>query len=422
MATSAERLKLRAVREAPFTYLMFGLCVLTFAAEVLAGGNWGLLFGAGRIGPVIAAGAMIPYFIAQGELWRFITAGFIHFSIIHLAFNSFALLYAGPWCERRFGTLRFATIYLVALVFGNLAAYLTTINSDAISAGASGAIMGAFAAMGLIAWRFSSQRQWFQSAVIPIALTLFNGFVNVGVSNAAHVGGLLGGLAAAWAIGPPQAWVQETRRAEALALESARVAEASFVPLPDAIENDPANQLVLRPTRSIGPGRVVLAAGLFALGAVVGAAARNWFLFAGSAAFVLLAVVGLLRGRPPEVTVTLSPRGFTIKGRRERTVLWTDVEEFGVAAMATAYTRHKVMTYRLTPTAAERLSAARKSRLATGAHHSLVPLGMSVEDQARLFETWREKWVAVASNRRTLEEPPYSSPSPMATEPEATPR
>jgi membrane associated rhomboid family serine protease len=41
-----------------------------------------------------------------------------------------------------------------------------------------------------------------RSALLPIVLTLGNGFVNSGISNADHIGGLIGGAVVAWILTP----------------------------------------------------------------------------------------------------------------------------------------------------------------------------------------------------------------------------
>ena len=50
------------------------------------------------------------------ESYRYITAGFIHASLMHLAFNAITLYYFGPELERLLGSLRFTVLY-----FGSMA-------------------------------------------------------------------------------------------------------------------------------------------------------------------------------------------------------------------------------------------------------------------------------------------------------------
>src|SRR5207249_9275904 len=46
--------------------------------------------------------------INKGEFWRLFTALFLHYNLLHLAFNLFALYVLGPSLEKIIGTVRFA--------------------------------------------------------------------------------------------------------------------------------------------------------------------------------------------------------------------------------------------------------------------------------------------------------------------------
>src|SRR5471032_2299943 len=95
---------------------------------------------------------------------------------------------------------------MTALVAGGLAAYYSTIGSDNATAGASGAIMGVFGAMGVLGFKIPHARTaLLQSAIFPIVLTLGNGLLNTGISNAGHIGGLVGGVLTAIVMTPARA-------------------------------------------------------------------------------------------------------------------------------------------------------------------------------------------------------------------------
>jgi rhomboid protease GluP len=127
----------------------------------------------------------------------------LHANLMHIAFNTYALYQAGVFVEFAYGTLRYAGIYMVALVAGSVAAYLSTIGTFTATLGASGAIMGIFGAMAVLAFKLPSLRQaLLQSALLPIVLTLGYGFTHANVSNAAHVGGLTGGALCALLLAP----------------------------------------------------------------------------------------------------------------------------------------------------------------------------------------------------------------------------
>jgi rhomboid protease GluP len=141
---------------------------------------------------------MLPSAVQHGEWWRFVTYGFMHGSWPHVLINMYALLQAGAFVEYCYGTPRYAIIYAFGLVGGGIAAYLTTISSDVPTVGASGAILGVFGAMVILAFKLPRLRsELLRAGILPILLTLGYGLFNPNVSNWGHIGGLLlGGLAA----------------------------------------------------------------------------------------------------------------------------------------------------------------------------------------------------------------------------------
>jgi rhomboid protease GluP len=146
------------------------------------------------LGRFMQAGAIVPSEILAGQWWRIVAYGFLHFGWLHILFNSYALFQAGVFVEYVYGSPRYALIYTVALVGGGIAAYISTIGTSEITAGASGGIMGVFGAMAVLALKLPPlRRELFQAAVIPIILTLGYGFFSPGISNAGHIGGVICG-------------------------------------------------------------------------------------------------------------------------------------------------------------------------------------------------------------------------------------
>lgn len=186
-------------RGAPFTTSMIALCWLAFVLDWLSPHQQG-------IGQFTLNGALFPDAVLQGQWWRLITYGFVHANIPHVLINSIALFQAGDFVEYVYGSRRYAIIYLAALIGGGLAAYLSTIGTMTITVGASGAIMGVFGAMGVLAFKLPPlRRELWRAAIFPVVLTLGYGFFNKGISNAAHLGGLITGIVAASLITPAHA-------------------------------------------------------------------------------------------------------------------------------------------------------------------------------------------------------------------------
>jgi rhomboid protease GluP len=188
-------------RTAPVTLTMLAICWIAFAFDFLATG------GRQELGPLVASGQIVPSLIQAGQWWRIITAGFLHYGILHIAFNSYALFQVGVLVEYVYGSARFLIIYFVALVAGGLASYYSTIGTEDVTAGASGAIMGVFGAMGVLGFKLPHARSaLLQSALFPIILTLGNGLrPGSHISNSGHIGGLIAGVLVAAVMTPARA-------------------------------------------------------------------------------------------------------------------------------------------------------------------------------------------------------------------------
>jgi rhomboid protease GluP len=133
-----------------------------------------------------------------GEEWRLLTSAFLHFGLIHIALNMFALYQAGSLVERLFGSTRFAVIYLLAALSGSVASGFWDPFRN--SAGASGAIFGVYGALlAFLAIRRvdippSMLKSISSSALLFCLYSLVIGAAHPLIDNACHVGGLLGGF------------------------------------------------------------------------------------------------------------------------------------------------------------------------------------------------------------------------------------
>jgi len=176
------------------TYALIVINVLAFIGEFASGGG-GLASQGG--GSVINDGGLRSFFIDQGEYYRLITSGFLHAGLIHIGFNMFLLYVLGQMLEPAVGHVRFATIYLTALLGGDFGALL--VSPDSLTIGASGAVFGL---MGAAVLTLRSRGFDPRASGIP-ALIVFNLVLSVvipGISIGGHIGGLLAGAAAAYAL------------------------------------------------------------------------------------------------------------------------------------------------------------------------------------------------------------------------------
>lgn len=135
-------------------------------------------------------GVLYGPYVADGEIWRLVSAAFLHADLIHIAFNMVMLWWLGSALERYAGSPRMATIYGAAVMWGSAGVLIHS--PDAPTLGASG---GVFGLMGAVLWIELRERQqilggsiWVLLA-INLALTFYLPQVSVG----GHIGGLVGG-------------------------------------------------------------------------------------------------------------------------------------------------------------------------------------------------------------------------------------
>ncbi|MFC4018627.1 rhomboid family intramembrane serine protease [Micromonospora sp. GCM10011542] len=148
--------------------------------------DWGSVYG-------LAPPGFPPNGIADGDYYRLLTAMFLHYGVIHLLLNMWALWVLGRSLEANLGPLRFAALYLVAGFGGNVAAYLFSAQ-NAATAGASTAIFGLFAALIIIERKMGRDI----SQVLPIlVINLVFTLTVPGISIPGHLGGLVVGGAMA---------------------------------------------------------------------------------------------------------------------------------------------------------------------------------------------------------------------------------
>lgn len=149
---------------------------------------------------LVAFGGLSKDFVyGSGEWYRLLSAPFLHASATHLAMNSFALFVAGRTMERLIGRAWFGALYAISALTGSLLSL--DVNPPAlVGVGASGAIMGLFAAMLVVSMHFSAGpiRSALRSnafyVLIPSLLPLANALHGGQVDYAAHFGGAIGGV------------------------------------------------------------------------------------------------------------------------------------------------------------------------------------------------------------------------------------
>jgi len=178
------------------TYAILGLNVAVWLVMSFIG----TVFDISLTSQLVYFGAKVNGLIASGQYWRLFTAMFLHVGVMHLLFNSYALYVYGPIVEKLYGKIRFAVIYILSGLMGSLFSYILSPNP---AAGASGAIFGL---MGSLLYFRKRNRTLFQRTFGPglfivIGINLLLGFIQPGIDNWGHIGGLIGGFLAANAVG-----------------------------------------------------------------------------------------------------------------------------------------------------------------------------------------------------------------------------
>lgn len=171
----------------PATTVLIAINVMIFLAE-MATGSGGF---SSTTSTLITDFGLVGALVADGEVYRLLTSGFLHAGFMHIAFNMIALYFLGQVLEPSIGTVRFLMVYFASLFAGSLGAILLSSNID-VTVGASGAVFGLFAATFIIAWGRGLSGIVNQIGLI-IGINLLLTFTISGISIGGHLGGLIGG-------------------------------------------------------------------------------------------------------------------------------------------------------------------------------------------------------------------------------------
>lgn len=139
----------------------------------------------------------------DGQWWRLFTCCFLHIGVFHLFMNMYALVSIGVLLEPLMGKSRFLFAYIATGIVASLTSLAW--NDLIISAGASGAIFGMYGVfLALLTTNHiekGARDAMRTSTLIFVGYNLLNG-LKPGIDNAAHIGGLLSGMAIGYAFLP----------------------------------------------------------------------------------------------------------------------------------------------------------------------------------------------------------------------------
>jgi membrane associated rhomboid family serine protease len=155
------------------------------------------------------ASSYSPLIKQENQFYRFLSATYQHAGLWHLAINMFSLFLIGRFFEGMYGKMRFFVIYTIAGFASTLFSFFSNFSfTFTTSVGASGSLFGLIGA--LLAFALLSKdrldpgyrKSLLNNLLFIIGLNLVIGFTVSGVDNIGHIGGLIGGLGAAFFIQP----------------------------------------------------------------------------------------------------------------------------------------------------------------------------------------------------------------------------
>ena len=186
-----------ATDDAPVTKILIGINLVIYLITVVQGAGLsspgGSLFNKFVL---VGSNSRLGFFGRTGDLahdhewWRLFTSAFLHASVLHIAFNMFALWVIGRPVEQYLGRSRYIGLYLVSGLAGGAGAVIQAPFQPVV--GASGAIFGILGAMLIIEWQLTGRLAG--NAMSLIVINLLISFAIPGISWGGHLGGLVGGI------------------------------------------------------------------------------------------------------------------------------------------------------------------------------------------------------------------------------------
>jgi rhomboid protease GluP len=189
----------------PATYGILSLSCLLYLVSLLwtirlsgfqmpEGGGISGIFDLGGIASQVLArmGESAPLVYNLTQPWRFVTAVFLHGSILHIAFNMWVLMDIGPQIEELYGSARYLFVYVLTGIGG----YFLSSLMGKFSVGGSGALLGLVGVMlAMTMGSRSAGMQMLRSRLIKwlIYIAVW-GLLFQGIDNYAHLGGFATGF------------------------------------------------------------------------------------------------------------------------------------------------------------------------------------------------------------------------------------
>lgn len=159
------------------------ICVVVFLLQLMVSGFTDLFV-------LNKAAALYNY-----EVWRILTAVFLHGGIAHLLYNLFALALFGSILEKIIGSRKFLLVFFLSGILANI----VSVNFYESSLGASGAIYGLLGCLAIIrplmtVWVFGMPMPMFIAAILWVGGSVLGIFIPSNIGDIAHLFGIIAGF------------------------------------------------------------------------------------------------------------------------------------------------------------------------------------------------------------------------------------
>ena len=137
--------------------------------------------------------------LGREEPWRFLSAMFVHFGLLHIGLNMWTLWAFGRGLEQRLGGGRFVVVLLVTGIVGFLLSELWYAfrQQPVLTAGASGGLFGLVGAV--LGHMVANRDPAWKNMLVQVAIYTAIFAVAFPVNNAAHLGGAISGFGLGYA-------------------------------------------------------------------------------------------------------------------------------------------------------------------------------------------------------------------------------
>ncbi len=176
---------------------MIGFGVL-FVIELLLGG-------AEKPGVLIALGGNYAPFVERGEVWRLVTANFLHGNMMHIIVNGYSFWILGRFVERVYGRSRLTLVFVLTAILSALASWLA---NASLSVGASGGITGFLGLLAAFTLHYRDRldprfrRSFLSNLALIIGINIVIGVSYSGIDHWAHLAGFVAGFALGYCVRP----------------------------------------------------------------------------------------------------------------------------------------------------------------------------------------------------------------------------